>query len=85
VEQHRRGSYSGFAAKHDCHKLLWFETHLSRHEAFKRERQIKEWRRAWKIELIEALNPNWDDLTVNLTLDEVESERRMFRIPFSVN
>ena len=81
VSQHKARVYPGFAAKHECHRLLWFETHTTRHDAFVRERQIKEWKRAWKVELVEALNPNWDDLMLNLTVDEVESERRMFRVP----
>lgn len=79
--QHKARAYPGFAAEHGCHKLLWFETHGSRHEAFVRERQIKEWKRKWKVEMLEVLNPDWDDLTLNLTVDEVYSELRMFKIP----
>lgn len=85
MEQHRLGVYGGFAAKHECHKLIWFETHITRDEAFKRERQIKEWQRAWKVDLIEALNPNWDDVMLSLTVDDIESERRMFRLPTSAD
>ncbi|WP_371134703.1 hypothetical protein [Phenylobacterium sp.] len=43
-------------------RLVWFEAHESREAAFRRERQIKEWKRKWKIELIEATNPEWRDL-----------------------
>jgi putative endonuclease len=56
----------GFTAKYDVTKLVWFEAHESRENAFRRERQIKEWRRKWKIELIEGFNPRWDDLYENL-------------------
>jgi len=79
--QHKARAYPGFSVKHNCHKLLWFETHVSRHEAFVRERQIKDWKRAWKVQMLETLNPDWDDLSLNLTVDEVYSERRMYRIP----
>jgi putative endonuclease len=43
-------------------RLVWYEPHEGREFAFRRERQIKEWRRKWKIELIEAHNPHWRDL-----------------------
>jgi putative endonuclease len=43
-------------------RLVWFEEHGSREEAFRRERRIKEWRRVWKLGLIEAGNPAWRDL-----------------------
>jgi putative endonuclease len=44
-------------------RLVWVEVHGSRDEAFQRERRIQEWRRAWKIQLIEAMNPGWVDLS----------------------
>ena len=43
-------------------KLVWYEAHSSREAAFTRERQFKEWKRAWKIEMIERANPGWRDL-----------------------
>jgi putative endonuclease len=43
-------------------KLVWYETFESRENAFRRERRLKKWNRAWKIELIERLNPGWRDL-----------------------
>ena len=42
--------------------LVWFESFEMRESAFRRERQIKEWRRAWKLRLIEESNPDWRDL-----------------------
>ena len=62
VWQHRTGAIPGFASRYGCHRLVWYETHDSRDEAFRRERQIKEWKRAWKLELIEGGNPDWTDL-----------------------
>ena len=66
VEQHRAKRFSGFTARHGIDRLVWFESHPSREQAFRRERQIKEWRRLWKLRLIEARNPNWIDLFPDL-------------------
>ena len=62
AEKHRHG----FTAKYDVARLVWFETHETREAAFRRERQMKKWNRAWKIELIERFNPGWDDLSGEL-------------------
>jgi putative endonuclease len=62
VWQHREKTYSGFTAKYDVSRLVWYEAHGEREDAFRRERQIKKWNRAWKIGLIEAENPDWLDL-----------------------
>ena len=48
--------------EHDVTKLVWFECHDSIVSAITREKQIKEWRRDWKINLIQAMNPEWRDL-----------------------
>ncbi|MFI4934758.1 MAG: hypothetical protein ACHP7N_09090 [Caulobacterales bacterium] len=45
---------------------MWFEVHPTRDAAFRRERQIKEWRRLWKFRRIERTNPNWRDLYLDL-------------------
>ena len=63
IGQHRaRTSSKSFTARYGVTQLVWYEPHGTRHEAWGRERQIEEWRRAWKIELIEAANPHWIDL-----------------------
>ena len=62
VYEHREKVRRGFTAKYGVDKLVWFETFETRGGAFKRERQIKEWKRRWKVELIEAMNPEWRDL-----------------------
>lgn len=64
MQAHRQKVFKGFSARYGCHHLVWFEAHDSRDAAFKRERQIKEWKRAWKIELIEKENPDWLDISV---------------------
>jgi putative endonuclease len=63
IVQHRTGYFDGFTAKHGVAILVWFETHATRHEAFVRERQIKKWKRVWKLEMIEKANPGWLDLS----------------------
>ena len=62
MEQHRYQLFEGYAAKHHCQYLLWYEEHESRHKAFIRERRIKKWKREWKINLIEQQNPEWLDI-----------------------
>ena len=64
AQQHKQKIFTGFTAKYDCAHLVWFEEHVSREDAFKRERQIKTWQRAWKVRLIEEGNPNWLDISM---------------------
>jgi putative endonuclease len=52
----------GFTAKHGCTKLVWCEQHETREGALIRERRMKEWRRSWKLMIIEEENPDWRDL-----------------------
>ena len=60
--QHREGLLGGFTRRWGLKRLVWFEWHSDVHEAIRREKQIKRWRRQWKFELIEARNPEWIDL-----------------------
>ncbi len=46
--------------------LVWYEVHETRHDALTREYQIKKWNRAWKLRLIEEMNPDWEDLYLSL-------------------
>ncbi|MDO9224382.1 MAG: GIY-YIG nuclease family protein [Caulobacter sp.] len=64
--EHREGLRPGFTSRYGVNRLVWFENHETRHGAKTRERQIKEWRRRWKIALIEAMNPGWEDLGMRL-------------------
>ena len=65
--EHRAGTFKGFTWKYGVSTLVWFEQHETRESAFQREKRMKKWNRAWKIELIERFNPGWDDLTHQLT------------------
>ena len=56
----------GFTKTYGVDKLVWFETFLSRENAFRRERRMKTWNREWKIKLIERFNPGWRDLYEDL-------------------
>ena len=60
--EHREGLYPGFTKRYGLKLLVWYEYHDRMEEAIAREKKIKSWKRAWKIELIEKLNPTWRDL-----------------------
>lgn len=62
VWQHKSDFVAGFTRKYGVHHLVWYELHATMHEAIAREKAIKEWKRAWKVELIEKGNPQWRDL-----------------------
>ena len=62
IVQHRAGSFGGFTKVYDVTRLVWFEMADTMEGAIGREKQLKNWRRAWKLELIEADNPTWRDL-----------------------
>jgi len=66
--QHREGSFDGFTKRYGLKTLVWFELAGTMHAAIAREKQIKNWQRKWKIELIEAGNPDWRDLAEELGL-----------------
>ena len=62
VSAHKQGLFDGFAKQHNAHRLVYLEHHATMAEAIAREKQLKRWRRAWKVDLIERLNPEWRDL-----------------------
>ena len=62
IWQHKHGLVEGFSKKYNTHRLVWFEAHAEMYRAITREKQLKKWNRAWKIELIESFNPEWHDL-----------------------
>ena len=66
VYEHRNGLVRGFTRQYRVKRLVYFETYHDVSDAALRERRIKDWHRAWKIQLIEVNNPNWDDLAVGL-------------------
>ena len=62
VWEHKNGFVEGFTKKNGVKRLVWFEQHDHIIEAIAREKRIKRWHRDWKINLVQAMNPNWDDL-----------------------
>ncbi len=62
IRDHKLGETAGFTKRYGVKQLVWFEFLGSMEEAIKREKQLKEWQRGWKIELIEKMNPIWADL-----------------------
>ena len=62
VYEHRSDFVPGFTSQHGVHRLVYYEPHNDVESAIRREKRLKKWKRAWKIELIERTNPNWDDL-----------------------
>ena len=65
--EHREGIFKGFTNDYSLKKLVYYEVHEDINSAILREKQMKKWKRGWKIELIEKNNPNWDDLYPTLT------------------
>jgi putative endonuclease len=62
IWQHKNKEIEGFTKKYAIDKLVWFEQHPNAESAITREKQLKKWTRAWKIQLIEETNPDWQDL-----------------------
>ncbi len=60
--EHREGATEGFTKRHGLKRLVFAERYESIEEAIAREKQLKNWQRAWKIELIASANPDWEDL-----------------------
>jgi putative endonuclease len=62
VYEHRTKVVASFTKEYGVHRLVYFEQHTDIEAAIHREKRLKKWHRAWKIRLIEEVNPNWDDL-----------------------
>jgi putative endonuclease len=62
IPQHKDGTGSRFAARFGVQRLVWYEEFFDVRDAIDREKELKKWRRAWKIALIEKTNPDWNEL-----------------------
>jgi putative endonuclease len=62
VWEHKQDFVEGFTKQYGVHDLVWYELHEDMLVAITREKTLKEWKRAWKLELIEKMNPEWKDL-----------------------
>jgi putative endonuclease len=67
IWEHKHGFVDGFTKDHGIAMLVWYEMHESAESAITREKQLKKWNRAWKVRLIEEVNPYWNDLYSTLT------------------
>lgn len=66
VEQHRSGVGGEHTAKYGIKTLVWFEEHPNFESAYQREHRLKRWKRAWKDQLIQEVNPEWRDMTFHI-------------------
>lgn len=66
VWEHKNDLVPGFTSRYGVHDLVWYEQHGDMYQAIVREKAIKEWKRAWKVALIEQENPRWMDLYPSL-------------------
>jgi putative endonuclease len=62
ITEHKVGSIEGFTSKYGVKKLVYFEVFDDPENAIKREKRLKKWNRAWKMRIIEEMNPEWKDL-----------------------
>jgi putative endonuclease len=67
IWEHKQKAVPGFTARYGVDRLVWFELHEMLELALLREKQLKSWKRAWKIQLIEKDNPQWVDLYPTLS------------------
>ncbi len=68
LTEHKSGLVPGFTRQYGVDKLVYFEEYGSILEAREREHRMKRWKRTWKLELIEKLNPEWRDLSVEIPI-----------------
>lgn len=66
VWEHKSDLVEGFTKQYQVHQLVWYETSISMESVITREKQLKEWKRLWKVDLIEKANPYWNDLYPSL-------------------
>jgi putative endonuclease len=62
IWEHKNNIVKGFTKRYNDHRLVWYELHDSMEAAITREKRLKDWKRKWKLELIESRNPEWEDL-----------------------
>jgi putative endonuclease len=66
IWEHKNDAVEGFSKRYGLHELVWYEVHETLPSAIAREKAIKEWKRKWKLQLIEQMNPQWRDLYPDL-------------------
>ncbi len=74
VQEHKRDATPGFTSRYGVHMLVYYEIHGDIQRAIQREKRVKRWNRAWKIQLIERENPRWHDLYASLVEDNTRGQ-----------
>jgi putative endonuclease len=69
IPQHKAGTGSKFTARYSVQRLVWYEEFFDVRDAIDREKQLKNWRRDWKVALIEKMNPDWNELFLGVGWD----------------
>jgi putative endonuclease len=62
IWEHKNNLVEGFTKRYKVHHLVWYELHENMASAIEREKSLKEWKRAWKLRVVESFNPDWQDL-----------------------
>jgi putative endonuclease len=62
IWEHKSNVVKGFTDRYNVHQLVWYELHETMEAAIRKEKMLKNWKRSWKLELIESSNPDWQDL-----------------------
>ncbi|RMB34313.1 putative endonuclease [Sphingomonas sp. PP-F2F-G114-C0414] len=75
IVQHREGAFAGFTKRYAVNRLVWFAMADTMDAAITREKQLKVWKRSWKIELIETDNPTWRDLAEDWGFEPLPNHR----------
>ena len=76
VWEHKNDLVEGFTKRYSVHRLVWYEIHESMESAIKKERSMKGWKRVWKLELIESLNPDWKDMYHTIIQQELDFHQK---------
>jgi putative endonuclease len=66
VWEHKNNVIDGFTKRYGVHNLVWYEAHVSMESAIAREKELKKWKRRWKLDFINQMNPDWRDLYADL-------------------
>ncbi|TMJ16633.1 MAG: GIY-YIG nuclease family protein [Alphaproteobacteria bacterium] len=74
--QHRERLKKGFTDRYAICRLVWFEQHGEMETAIRREKQLKNWHRDWKVQLIEGANPDWHDLAIGFGFDPLPEPKK---------
>lgn len=81
VATHNDGGVEGFTSRHGLKYLVWYEHHATMESAIRREKQMKKWKRDWKVKMVEDFNPSWvdlhDSIDVSVQFDESKLDSRV--------